>query len=212
MTGYAEASLCLANSMRRSSAGSSARRCPHETRRKRYEFWDSSDPEVTGGAGPAGVSPGEPEDVIDGHRTLLAGQRVGGLAAAVLAREVARVARGEESAPARGVNAGLVLERDSLCGERPSVGSLVGPGQGDRRLLTSQEVGGAEPAPVDAQEARRDDPGDLLIVGDRRRLVRQRWEGRTVGLEREHVAQDVRELRPGEWGRRAGTASPRRRA
>src|SRR5512135_1791843 len=43
MTGYAEASLCLANSMRRSSAGSSARRCPHETRRKRYEFRDSSD-------------------------------------------------------------------------------------------------------------------------------------------------------------------------
>src|SRR5512135_3129376 len=29
--------------MRRSSAGSSARRCPHETRRKRYEFRDSSD-------------------------------------------------------------------------------------------------------------------------------------------------------------------------
>src|SRR5512135_2957327 len=29
--------------MRKSSAGSSDRRCPHETRRNCYEFWDSSD-------------------------------------------------------------------------------------------------------------------------------------------------------------------------
>ena len=109
------------------------------------------------------VLPGEPEDVIDGHRALLAGQRVGGPAAAVVAGEVARADRGVESAlghagSMRGSSSNGTCSAGS---DRPLVG-LVGLRQGDRRLLSGQEVGGAEPALVDAQKARRDDPGDLL--------------------------------------------------